>query len=265
METILVPIAEAKTLQDNFEVEGIKISERFCSYELNEWDEYALEEAVQFREQSDIEVEVVIVSIGPERTEETIRTALAKGADRAVRIWDNALSERELFPTTKTIILKSVVQRIDPRFVLTGVQSSDNGFGATGVMLADSIGYQWVSVVRALDVDIEDDSARVRRELEGGVESVVSVNLPAVFTIQTGINTPRYASLRSIREAQQKELAVRDLNDISVDVADLTSTADVTSMRKPETESDATILEGEPNETAGQLAEILSEKGVGKV
>ena len=262
---VLVTVKEVAEVEDDFEIEGTHIAEQFLKYDLNEWDDYAVEEAVQIQEAGD-DVEVVSVTIGPERSEETIRMALAKGVDRAIRVWDEALENAEMLDVAaKTRLLQAVVEAEDPDLVLTGVQANDDSFGATGVSLADAIGYEWAAVVNALDIDtlLAENVAKVHRELEGGVEELTEVDLPSVLTIQTGINEPRYASLRGIRQAQSKEIAEQDLGDLGLDLADVESDLVLTDMYEPESESDATIFEGSAEETAGQLAEVLREKGVG--
>jgi electron transfer flavoprotein beta subunit len=260
---VLVTVKEVAEVDDDFELDGLGVAEEYLEYDLNEWDEYAVEEAVQLSEAGD-DVETVSVTVGPERSEETIRMALAKGVDRAVRVWDDTLAERPLLDVaSKVRILSSVVEAEAPDLVLTGVQASDDGFGATGVALADELGYEWAAVVNDLELDREAGVATVHRELEGGVEEVTEVDLPAVLTIQTGINEPRYASLRGIRSAQSKELAVSDLSDLGLSPTDLEPSVVLTGVSEPESESDATLFEGSAEEAAGRLAEVLREKGVG--
>ncbi len=254
---VLVTVAEVATVEDEFAIEDAAIEERYLEYDLNEWDDYAIEEAVQLGEEG-LADEVVTVTIGPERSEETIRMALAKGADRAVRVWDSSF-EGLLDVAAKTDILEAVVAEEEPDLVLAGVQTADAMFGATGVSLADAIGFPWAAVVN--DLEIDGETAHVHRELEGGVEELTDVDLPAVLTIQTGINEPRYASLRGIRQAQSKEIAVKDLADLGLD--GLTSDLRLTGMYEPEVESDATIFEGSAQDAAVQLAGVLREKGVG--
>ncbi|WP_129114378.1 electron transfer flavoprotein subunit beta/FixA family protein [Halegenticoccus tardaugens] len=259
---VLVTVKEVAEVEEDFEIEGVGISERYLEYDLNEWDDYAVEEAVQIAE-ADEDVEVVSVTIGPERSEETVRMALAKGVDRAIRVWDDALEATDLLDVSaKTRILAAVVEEERPDLVLTGVQAGDDSFGATGVSLADAIGFEWAAVVNALDLDSEGGVASVHRELEGGVDEVTDVDLPAVLTIQTGINEPRYASLRGIRQAQRKEIAGKSLVDLGLDAEAVETDVALTDMYEPESESDATIFEGSAEETATQLAEVLREKGV---
>ena len=257
---ILVTVTEVAEADDEFEIRGQSIDERYLTYDLNEWDDYAVEEAVQLSEEYD-DVEVVSVTVGPERAEETIRQALAKGVDRAIRVWDDDLAGELLDPGTKAALLAAVVEAEEPDFVFSGVQSADVSFGATGVALATAVGFEWAAVVNEFDLDLDAGTASIRRELEGGVEELSEVDLPAVFTIQTGINEPRYASLRGIRQAQQKPLELETPADLGVDIE---SALALSSLSVPETESDVTYFEGSPDEAAAQLATFLKEeKGVG--
>ena len=259
---VLVTVKEVAELADDFEVEGTEVADRYLEYDLNEWDDYAVEEGVQLSEDG-VADEVVSVTIGPERADETIRMALAKGADRAVRVWDEALEDSDILDVeAKAEILAAVVEEEEPDLVLTGVQAGDDAFGATGVALADAIGYEWAAVVNSLDLDADEGVAHVRRELEGGVEELTDVDVPAVLTIQTGINEPRYASLRGIRQAQSKEIAPKTLADLGLDAAAVESDLTLTEMYEPESESDAEIFEGSAEESAGKLADVLREKGV---
>lgn len=258
---ILVTVKEVATVEDEFEIDGTEIADQYLGADLNEWDDYAVEEAVQLQE-AGIADEVVTVTIGPEDCEQTIRQALAKGADRAVRVWDDSLEDVNLLDVgAKTDILSAVVEAEDPDLVLTGVQAGDDSFGATGVSVAENVGYQWGAVVNHLEHDI-DEVASVRRELEGGVEELSEIRLPAVLTIQTGINEPRYASLRGIRQAQRKELDVQSLADIGVDESAVEGDLELTDMHEPESESDVTVWEGSADDTAAELGELLRDKGV---
>ena len=258
---VLVTVKEVGEAADDFEIDGLDIATEYLEYDLNEWDEYAVEAAVQLQEAGHAD-EVVSVTIGPERAEETIRMALAKGVDRAIRVWDDAIAETDLLDVAaKARILDAVVAEEEPDLVLTGVQANDDGFGATGVSLAERIGYEWAAVVN--DLELDGEVAKVHRELEGGVEEHTEIDLPAILTIQTGINDPRYASLRGIRQAQSKEIAPKALSDLGLDADAVASDLRLTAMYEPETESDATFFEGSAEETAGQLATVLREKGVG--
>jgi electron transfer flavoprotein beta subunit len=255
---ILVTVAEVAVADDEFEFNGLYVDDRYLTHEINEWDEYALEEAVGLAESRD--AEVVTVTIGPERAEERIRKALAKGADRAIRVWDDSLAEADVLdPRTKARVLGAVAREADPDLVLSGVQTGDDSYGATGVALGAELGIEWAAVVNTLDLD--GSRATVHRELEGGVEERTEIELPAVLTIQTGINEPRYASLRGIRSAQSKPLDAMDLDDLGLAPADLPLGLSLVSHARPDTESEATLLEGE--EAVTELADLLDELGVG--
>ncbi|GAB3683779.1 electron transfer flavoprotein subunit beta/FixA family protein [Salinarchaeum chitinilyticum] len=267
---ILVTVKEVGQLGDEVVIEDGEIAESALEYDLNEWDEYALESAVQLSETFD-DVEVVTATIGPERSEETIRMALAKGADRAVRVWDDALAAEGSDATpadglmdtrVRVELLSAIVDREEPDLVLTGVQSADAAFASTGVALAEEIDDAWAAVVNDLEIDPDAGTASVHRELEGGLEELTDVPLPAVLTIQTGINEPRYASLRGIRQAQSKELEVLDLGALGVSPETVTGDLETTGLYEPETTSDAEIWEGDAATTAGQLADFLRDSGV---
>lgn len=258
---IVVAVKEVTIIADEFEIEGTRIPDRYVEHDLNEWDDYALETALQIREQSDGDVEVVVVSIGPERATETINIALAKGADRAVRVWDDSLEGVQLLDVgAKTDILERVVDSEDPELVLTGVQAGDDSVAATGVSLAQRLGFEWGAVVTSLELD--EETARLRRELEGGIEEEVTVELPAVVTVQTGINDPRYASLRGIQQAKRKETVHYTLADLGLDDPTPTNALELTGMAKPEAEGDTTYLDGDPDEQAERVAATLREIGV---
>ncbi|MGM0398208.1 MAG: electron transfer flavoprotein subunit beta/FixA family protein [Halobacteriota archaeon] len=259
---ILVTVKEIAEVADDFQIADNEIEETYLEYDLNEWDDYAVEEGVQLVEEG-LADEVVAATIGPERSEETIRMALAKGADRAVRVWDDALEAQDLIDVeTKADIFAAIVEEEEPDIVLTGVQANDDSFGATGVALAERIDYEWAAVVNRLELDLDEGVAHVRRELEGGLEELTDVDVPAVFTIQTGINEPRYASLRGIRQAQSKEIAPKTLADLGLDESDADSVLQVAEMFEPEAEGEAELLEGDASEQAGQLADVLADVGV---
>ena len=172
---------------------------------LNEWDSYATEEALRIKERLGGEGdEVVVVSAGDEDAEEAMRRCLAMGADRAVRV--EGLEERD--PISVARALADAVRSESPDLVFCGVQSSDSVQAATGTALAEFLKLPRVAVVTKIDWS-GSGPAVADRELEGGLVDVTEVDTPAVFTIQTGINEPRYATLRAIKQAEQKEIEVR--------------------------------------------------------
>ncbi len=259
---VLVTVKEVGEVDDDFAVEGTEIAPSDLEYDLNEWDEYAVEAGVRLAE-AGIADEVVGVTVGPERTEETIRMAIAKGVDRAVRVWDDELDGRFVDVESRVNVLEPVVEAEDPDLVLSGVQAADDGFGATGVALAERVGIEHAAVVNDVEIDADAGVATVHRELEGGLEELTEVDLPAVLTVQTGLNEPRYASLRGIRQAQSAEIATRTLGDLGLTAADVEGSLTLTSMYEPDAASDAELIEGDPDEAADRLATVLADLGVG--
>jgi electron transfer flavoprotein beta subunit len=260
---ILVAITEVATPDDTIEFSDKSIIESNFTYGLNEWDEYAIEEAIQISESdSDSDSDVISVTIAPPRAEKTIRMALAKGVTKAIRVWDPKLELLPfLDPQLKAKIIAKVVSIVSPDIILTGVQSSNDCWGSTGVALAAEVGFNWATLVT--DLELSGDVAHVRRELENGIDELAEVTLPAVFTIQTGINKPRYASLRGIKQAQQKELEVLSLSDLSSDPDEFQSKINFIEFSLPISNSAIQFFEGNPNEQAAQIATIIKDLGFG--
>jgi electron transfer flavoprotein beta subunit len=213
---------------------------------LNEWDACATEEAIQIRERLG-EGEVVVVTVGDEEAEGALRRCLAMGADRAIRV---DAEPRDPISTARA--LAEVVAAESPDLVLTGVQSADSVQGSTGVALAELLGLPRVAVVTKIERS-GSGPATVDRELEGGLVDVVEVDTPALLTIQTGINQPRYANLRAIKQAEQQEIAV-----VSADVGE--PAYRVRRMFSPPRGASAELLEGNAAQVAQQIAELLKER-----
>jgi len=258
---ILVAITEVATPDDTIEFSDKSITESNFTYGLNEWDEYAIEEAIQISE-STANSDVISVTIAPPRAEKTIRMALAKGVTKAIRVWDPKLESLPFIdPRLKAKILAKVVSTISPDIIFTGVQSSNDCWGSTGVALAAEVGFNWATLVT--DLELSGDVAHVRRELENGVDEIAEVTLPAVFTIQTGINEPRYASLRGIKQAQQKELETLSFSDLSPDPDEFQSNINLIEFSLPTSNSTIQYFEGTPKEQATQIATIIKDLGFG--
>jgi electron transfer flavoprotein beta subunit len=218
----------------------------FLDYALNEWDAFATEEALRVAEASG--GEVVVVSVGPEDTEDCMRRCLAMGADRGIRIH----SEERLDPIQVARVLAEVVLSESPDLVFTGVQSADAVQAATGTALAELLDLPRVAVVTK--IELGDGRATVNRELEGGLVDVTEVDTPAVFTIQTGINEPRYATLRAIKQAEEKEIEVRQPGDLG-DPA-----YSVRKMFVPPKGEGAEMLNGSPADVAQRIKEIVEDR-----
>lgn len=258
MERILVAVKQVGSLDDEFEfdADGRDVSPDFLTRDLNEWDDYALEEALRIRERAGSGVEVVAVTVAPGAADDDLRKCLAKGADRALRVWDDAFGDPDGLMVA--LVLAACVAREDARLVLTGVQSADHGSAATGPALAAALGWPMAAVVNAIEYLPGADSARVRRELEGGLEEAVAVPCPAVLAIQVGINTPRYASLRGIKLAAGKPIETPTLTDLGLDPVLLEARRGtrVRRMFVPP-RAQASMIEGTPAEQAQRLAELV--------
>lgn len=237
---------------------GRAIQEEGLVFDINEADNYALEEALLLKEKFGGSVSVL--SLGGEGADETLRSCLAKGADSAIRLTDDSFNSSDGSTTAK--ILSKAIRGLDFDLIMTGIQADDDAWGQVGVQLAELLEVPHAALVTSLEV--EGRTARVNRELEGGLEEVLEVKLPAVFTIQTGINEPRYASLRGMKRAREQEITVLNLEGIGLPADEVGEAGSKTRLEKlsiPVVESKAEILEGTPEETSGRLAEILKEKG----
>ena len=226
-------------------------------WDLNEWDAFSLEEALKLRDAAG-DGEVVAVTVGDEEAQDSLLACLAKGADRGVRVWDDALAGAD--PLAVARVVAAAIEREKPDLVLCGVQSSDAVNGATGVAIAAHLGLAHVAVVKELQHDA--GVATVQRELEGGLVEVLRVHLPALLTIQTGINEPRYATLRAIKQARDKPLDELDLADLELDEATVNAAAGarVRRLRHPEKGEGAQMLDGSPAEVAARIADIVKER-----
>jgi electron transfer flavoprotein beta subunit len=176
------------------------IREQDVSYEMNEPDAYALEESLRLREKHG--GEVVVCSAGPARVQQVIREALARGADRALHVEDDGLGAADAFAIADALAAAMADEKFD--LVLTGLQSDDQGHAATGVVLAERLGIPHSTII--MEVQASEQSLRVKRELEGGWFQWIEMPLPAVLTIQSGINQLRYATLKGIMAAKKKEI-----------------------------------------------------------
>ena len=176
------------------------IRDQEASFELNEPDAYALEEALRLKEKHT--GEVVVVSAGPARAAQVIREALARGADRAIHVEADALATADAATVADAIASAIRDEQFD--LVLTGLQSDDQGFGQVGVVLAEKLGMPHATII--MEVQASESALRVKRELEGGWFQWISLPLPALLTIQSGINQLRYATLKGIMAAKKKEI-----------------------------------------------------------
>jgi electron transfer flavoprotein beta subunit len=245
---VVVCVKQVAALGDEVEFtdDELDVDPDFLDYALNEWDTYATEEALRLTEASG--GEVVVVSVGPEDVEDCMRRCLAMGADRGIRVE----SDEKLDPIQVARALADVVQGESPDLVFTGVQSADAVQAATGSALAELLDLPRVAVVTK--IELGEGKATVNRELEGGLVDVVEVDTPALLTIQTGINEPRYATLRAIKQAEEKEIEVRQPGDLGKPAYR------VRKMFVPPKGEGAEMLNGSAADVAQRIKEIVEDK-----
>lgn len=258
---ILVAVKQVAALDEDFEIRADEkdVEEDFLIYDLNEWDDFSLEEAMKIKEASTGEVEVVVVSVGPDRVDESLRKCLAKGADRAIRIWDDAIEGSDAIAIGK--VLAAIVKKEAPDMVFAGVQSSDQAYSSTGISTAAYLDWPHAAVVADLQYSPGSDKAVIRRELEGGMLQEVEINCPAVLTIQLGINKPRYASLRGIKQAAAKPIEECSLADIGLSASDVGADSSMSRVRRMyvPAKGRAQMIEGTVAEQAARIIEIIRE------
>ena len=218
----------------------------------SEADNYALEEALRIREKQS--GEVVVLSLGREEAAKVLRAGLAMGADRAIQISDSKPRNAAEFRVAEALA-RAIQKDGGADLVLAGVQSDDLGTGATGVMLAEFLGWVHATVAIAVQANPEAGTVQVERELEGGVIESVELSLPAVLTIQYGANQPRYASLKGIMAAKKKPFDVWSIDDFGVEDND--ALMDIKELAIPDKKSRVEILSGTPEESVTLLVEKL--------
>jgi electron transfer flavoprotein beta subunit len=227
---------------------GRWIDESDLSFEINEPDAYALEAALQLREKQG--GEVVVVCAGPARAGQSIREALAKGADRAIHIEEESLAGLDTLAIAR--LIATAVKMEGPDLILTGLQSDDLGYGQTGVVLAELLSFPSATII--MEVEKVDGGIRVKRELENGWFQHVEMPLPAVLTIQSGISKLRYATLMGIKKAKTKEVK-------RVTAAELGGMAkpaiELSAVYMPQKSKQTQMLEGGAKEAAAKLVEKL--------
>ena len=224
------------------------IREQDASFEMNEPDAYALEEALRLREKHG--GEVVVCAAGPARVQQVLREALARGADRAIHVEDDALGSADAFVSAGALAAAMADEKFD--LVLTGLQSDDQGHGQTGVILAERLGIPHSTII--MEIQVQDSNLRVKRELEGGWFQWVAMSLPALLTIQSGINQLRYATLKGIMAAKKKEIRKVSLP------AGLQPSQQIVALALPVRSKQTQMIAGSPAEAAKELVRRLREE-----
>ena len=231
--------------------QGTWIRDRDLTYEINESDAYALEAALELKEKHG--GEVVALSLGPARVQSVIKEALARGADRGLHLDDPAFASLDAFGIAAAIAGAAKLESFD--LLLTGLQSDDFGFAQTGVIAAELLGLPHTTIV--MDVQSTDGGIRVKRELESGFFQWVTMPVPAVLTIQSGINTLRYATLKGIMAAKKKEIKKLTQRELALDSGALAPKMEFRKLYVPVKNKQTQFIEGSAAEIASKLIDKL--------
>jgi len=245
---IIVCIKQVPAKDAPLAIAGNWIKESDIGFEMNEPDSYALEEALRLKEKHG--GEVVALSFGPERVKQTIKEALAKGADRGIHIADDNFAQ--LDPLGTATVLAAAIGKEKFDLLLTGLQSDDHGFGQTGVLLAALLNLAHATII--MQIDVQDRKMKLKRELEAGWFQWIECPLPAVLSIQSGINKVRYATLKGIMAAKKKEIATVTRQSLGVAIA---PTQKIEKIYVPTKTKKTEFLTGTPKEMAAKLVEKL--------
>jgi len=251
---ILVCIKQVPDMESRFKLnsEGTWYDENDLAFRMNEYDEYAVEQAVQLKEQLGGEPEITILSIGPNRVVEAIKKALAMGGDRGVHIQDDKYYQKDPWQIAQAIAAYAGTQNYD--LIFTGMQSQDRGSAQVGVTIAEELGFACATTLVGFAYD--SGTITVKRELEGGSKGVAKLKLPALVTCQLGLNTPRYPTLPNIMKAKKKEI-------LALPMADLLKETELTATEKmypPAKRGGGIVIEGELASQLDRLVGILKDK-----
>ncbi|MAI80029.1 MAG: electron transfer flavoprotein subunit beta [Deltaproteobacteria bacterium] len=238
--------------------DGSWIQEDNIKFEINSYDTYALEEALRIKD-ADGETEVVVVSIGPDRVTQALRTALGMGADRAVHVNDPATGNSDALGIAK--VLAAVAKEENPDIILCGLMADDGNFSAVPPMLGELLDMPSATSVLGTDIG---DSVTVERELEGGAREVVEMPKPCLLAIQTGANQVRYASLKGIMQAKKKPVDAKTASELGLDgqVGESAAKVKVGKVYIPPKSDTAEIYDGSTDEVVGRLVTKIKELGL---
>jgi len=251
---ILVCVKQVPDMESRFKPNGAGTwyDEADLAWRMNEYDEYAVEQAVKLKEQLGDAPEVTVLSIGPDRVVEAIKKALAMGCDRGVHVQDPAALLKDPWQIAGIIANYAREQGFD--LIFTGMQSQDRGSAQVGVTVAELLGI--ASTTTLVGFAYDDGLITAKRELEGGIKGVVKLRTPALVTCQLGLNIPRYPTLPNIMKAKKKEIQAIAVADLLKDEA-LEVTA---SFHPPAKKGGGVVLEGDVNDLADRLLAILKDK-----
>ncbi len=260
MEILVCVKRVPDTAENEIEVksDGTDIERDDLVYSVNEWDNYAVEEAIQIRD--NVGGSVTVMTVGDEESEEVLRREMAMGADKGILLSDDAFEGSD--GKGLASILRAEIGKGNYDLILTGAQA-DDGAGQIGGMLAAMLDLPYASLVNSIEV-IDDKKMKVGREIEGGNQEMNEIDLPCVLSIQTGINEPRYVGIRGIRKVASLEIPVHGASDIGIStdsVGDAGAKVKRLDYFVPELGEGAEILEGSIEEIAEKLVELLKAKG----
>lgn len=237
---------------------GKDIKKDDLDYDVNDWDRFAIEEAVQIKEK--LGGKVTVVTVAPEEAEEMLRESLARGADEAFHLWDESFERSDGFAVS-TILARFIKDRPFD-LILTGTLADDDGGGQVGGMLSRMLGLPSSTLVSK--IEIEDRKIRFNRELEGGLGEALEMDLPALVSVATGLNEPRFVSIRAVRKVASAEIPMLDLGEIGLEesqVGSAGSRIQIEEVYLPPEGEGAEMIKGSSEEAATRLAGILKEKG----
>jgi electron transfer flavoprotein beta subunit len=251
---LLVCIKQVPDLESRFKPDaaGTWYNEADLAFRMNEYDEFAVEQAVQLREKLGEAAELTVLSIGPERVVEAIKKALAMGCDKAAHIQDPAASSKDPWQIAGIIAAYAKDKGFD--IIFTGMQSQDRGSAQVGVTVAEQLGCACTTTI--VGFEYESGVITAKRELEGGIKGIVKLKTPALVTCQLGLNIPRYPTLPNIMKAKKKEIT-------AIPVADLLKEqplASTTSFHPPAKKGGGIVLEGDVGDLVDKVIAILKDK-----
>jgi electron transfer flavoprotein beta subunit len=246
---ILVVLKQTFDTEEKIVIQNGQISEDGVEFIINPYDEYAVEEAIKLKEEHG--GEVTVISIGPDRAENALRTALAMGADKAVLVDDEALFGDE-FTTAK--VLAAVAKKVGYDIIIGGQMAVDSGAGQGGPRLAEELGINHVST--AVKLELNGTSVRVERDVEGDLE-VVETSLPVLITAQQGLNEPRYPSLPGIMKAKKKPLERLSADDLGLTAQEVQAKTEIVDQTLPPKKQAGRVLTGDLSAQASELVQLL--------
>ena len=251
---LLVCIKQVPDMESRFKADaaGVWYSDTDLAFRMNEYDEYAVEQAVQLREKLGEGCELTVLSIGPDRVVEAIKKALAMGCDNAVHVQDSAVSGKDPWQIASIIAAYARDKGFD--LIFTGMQSQDRGSAQVGVTVAELLGIASTSTIVGFDYD--NGTVTAKRELEGGIKGIVRLKTPALVTCQLGLNIPRYPTLPNIMKAKKKEITTIP----AADLLNAYSLATTTSFHPPAKKGSGVVLEGDVGDQVDRVIAILKDK-----